>query len=290
LNSEISEGGSQASWLKDDLAAHDTTQFKVVQYHKALRSHYLGKSEGDPFAIPRGLKMWEHIGGPTVRIPRLEPAATDEILLAPRSTWKYRDAPSAPQLCRNTTDVERDRSRCRAGRNCSPIYFDAACGVGEGWCQRCAGYSVGHSNTVAVNALIERLTQGSSTQGSSTQGELHDRNCGFKCYRRDVVKALPMYGEMHRMVPSLASIEGFMTSEIPVEHHARQHGVSKYGVKRFIRGFMDMWSVYFLKNFRERPQHLMGGAAVGLGVCVIGLWAPSPALSIFPLLLRWRVQ
>ncbi len=103
---------------------------------------------------------------------------------------------------------------------------------------------------------------------------LHDHNCGFKCYRRDVVKALPMYGEMHRMVPSLGSIQGFKTAEIPVEHHARQHGVSKYGVKRFLRGFMDMWSVYFLKNFRERPQHFMGGIAIAvgaLGASMVGL-------------------
>ena len=92
--------------------------------------------------------------------------------------------------------------------------------------------------------------------------KLHDHNCGFKCYRAEVVKALPMYGEMHRMVPSLASIEGYRTTEIVVEHHPRIHGVSKYGVKRFLRGFMDMWSVFFVKNFRERPLHLMGGVAL----------------------------
>lgn len=109
---------------------------------------------------------------------------------------------------------------------------------------------------------------------------LHDHNCGFKCYRREVVKALPMYGEMHRMVPSLASIDGFKSAEIPVEHHARQHGVSKYGVKRFIRGFMDMWSVYFLKNFRERPQHLMGGIALGLGTFGAALWGLSVLMSL----------
>ncbi|MGJ8673781.1 glycosyltransferase [Rubritalea sp.] len=92
--------------------------------------------------------------------------------------------------------------------------------------------------------------------------KLHDHNCGFKCYRQEVVKDLPMYGEMHRMVPSLASIEGYRTTEIVVEHHARQHGVSKYGVKRFLRGFLDMWSVFFVKNYRERPLHLMGGWAI----------------------------
>jgi ActR/RegA family two-component response regulator len=69
---------------------------------------------------------------------------------------------------------------------------------------------------------------------------------------------------MHRMIPSLASIKGYRSTEIEVEHHARVHGVSKYGVKRFLRGFMDMQTVYFLKNFRERPLHFMGGLAVAL--------------------------
>ncbi len=111
--------------------------------------------------------------------------------------------------------------------------------------------------------------------------KLHDHNCGFKCYRLEVVKALPMYGEMHRMVPSLASIEGFKTTEIVVEHHARVHGVSKYGVKRFLRGFMDMWSVYFIKNFRERPLHLMGGIAIICLMLAVGLWGLS-LIPFFP--------
>jgi len=87
--------------------------------------------------------------------------------------------------------------------------------------------------------------------------ELHDHNCGFKCYRKEVVKSLNLYGEMHRMVPSLASINGFRSTEIVVQHHARQFGQSKYGVKRFARGFLDMLTVTFLKNYRERPLHLM---------------------------------
>ncbi|WP_411847044.1 glycosyltransferase [Roseibacillus persicicus] len=111
--------------------------------------------------------------------------------------------------------------------------------------------------------------------------KLHDHNCGFKCYRLEVVKALPMYGEMHRMVPSLASIEGFRTTEIVVEHHPRLHGVSKYGVKRFVRGFMDMWSVYFIKNFRERPLHLMGGVAM-LCAMAAGLMWLLALIPLFP--------
>ena len=91
---------------------------------------------------------------------------------------------------------------------------------------------------------------------------LHDHNCGFKCYKQEVVKNLPMYGEMHRMVPSMAFINGYRTTEIVVTHHARKHGVSKYGVERMMRGFFDMCSVYFIRTYRERPLHFMGNIAL----------------------------
>jgi CheY-like chemotaxis protein len=99
--------------------------------------------------------------------------------------------------------------------------------------------------------------------------KLHDHNCGFKCYRREVVQAIPMYGEMHRMVPSLAAIHGYRTTEIPVQHHPRSHGHSKYDFRRFLRGFLDMWTVNYLQNFRRRPFHLLGGVA--LAACVTGI-------------------
>ena len=104
--------------------------------------------------------------------------------------------------------------------------------------------------------------------------ELHDHNCGFKCYRAEVVRTLPMYGEMHRMVPSLAAMHGFRTAEIAVKHHPRRHGRSKYGLQRFLRGFLDMWTVHFLQNFRQRPMHLMGTVSLlMLGVaCFIALF------------------
>ena len=98
---------------------------------------------------------------------------------------------------------------------------------------------------------------------------LHDHNCGFKCYRREVVQAIPMYGEMHRMVPSLAAIHGYRTSEIPVQHHPRVHGRSKYDFRRFLRGFLDMWTVNYLQNFRRRPLHFLG--SVALAMCVTGV-------------------
>lgn len=116
---------------------------------------------------------------------------------------------------------------------------------------------------------------------------LHDHNCGFKCYRAEVVKSVVLYGEMHRMVPSLASIHGYRSAEIPVQHHPRLHGQSKYGVKRFLRGFMDLQTVCFLKNYGERPLHLMGGvAAISLvigatifGASAVGLLGAALAFS-----------
>lgn len=109
---------------------------------------------------------------------------------------------------------------------------------------------------------------------------LHDHNCGFKAYRKAVVKTLPMYGDMHRMVPSLASFQGFKTTEIAVEHHAREHGVSKYGWGRMIIGFMDMTTVGFLQRFRDCPMHFAGKVAGVLGFIGAGLMAGAAVAAI----------
>jgi len=118
--------------------------------------------------------------------------------------------------------------------------------------------------------------------------DLHDHNCGFKCYRRDVVESIPMYGEMHRMVPSLAAIHGYKTAEIPVKHHPRVYGRSKYGLKRFLRGFLDMWTVNFLQNFRHRPLHFFGSVAIAmigvgflLAVLLVLLPLPLKVTTVF---------
>ena len=98
--------------------------------------------------------------------------------------------------------------------------------------------------------------------------KLHDHNCGFKCYRREVVKDVHLYGEMHRFVPVLAAARGWTTGEIVVNHRARQHGKSKYGVRRILKGFLDLITVYVLTRFRQRPQHLLG--TLGLLLFTIG--------------------
>ncbi|MBC2595124.1 glycosyltransferase family 2 protein [Ruficoccus amylovorans] len=89
--------------------------------------------------------------------------------------------------------------------------------------------------------------------------QLHDMNCGFKAYRREVLPHLNLYGELHRYVPVLAHAEGFRVAEIPVRHHPREHGVSKYGWKRYIKGMLDLLTVLATTRFLDRPGHLFGG-------------------------------
>ncbi len=88
--------------------------------------------------------------------------------------------------------------------------------------------------------------------------KIHDINCGFKAYRQIVVKNIAVYGELYRFIPLLAINEGFKVGEVPVRHHPRRFGQSKYGIRRFLRGFMDLVTVLFLTNFMKRPLHLFG--------------------------------
>jgi dolichol-phosphate mannosyltransferase len=103
---------------------------------------------------------------------------------------------------------------------------------------------------------------------------LHDFNCGFKAYRREVLEEIDLYGEMHRFVPVLAAARGFKVAEITVEHHPREFGSSKYGWSRIPKGFLDLATVVFLTRFRYRPQHLLGGLGGALffvGSCMLVL-------------------
>ncbi len=87
---------------------------------------------------------------------------------------------------------------------------------------------------------------------------LHDFNCGFKAYRREVVEEVPLYGEMHRYIPVLAHFRGFKVAEVRVPHRSRKFGHSKFGPGRFIRGFFDLLTVVFLTQYTRRPLHLFG--------------------------------
>ena len=87
---------------------------------------------------------------------------------------------------------------------------------------------------------------------------LHDYGCSRKAYRAEVAKDMHLYGELHRFLPALAFIEGARITEIPVRHHARQFGQSKYGLGRTLRVVMDLLTIYFMKTFLTRPMHVFG--------------------------------
>lgn len=104
--------------------------------------------------------------------------------------------------------------------------------------------------------------------------QLHDFNCGFKAYRREVTSSIRLYGELHRFTPVLANAEGFRIAELPVKHHARKWGSSKYGWSRLTKGFLDLFTVIFLTQYRQRPMHLFGLpglVSLALGV-LLGVW------------------
>jgi dolichol-phosphate mannosyltransferase len=94
---------------------------------------------------------------------------------------------------------------------------------------------------------------------------LHDLNCGLKAYRAEVVRGLRIYGELHRFVPVLAHYRGFRVAELPVNHRPREHGRSRYGMERYLRGFLDLLTVTFMGRYRHRPLHLFGGFGLLLG-------------------------
>lgn len=96
--------------------------------------------------------------------------------------------------------------------------------------------------------------------------KLNDFNCGFKCYRREVIDNIRLYGEMHRYIPVLAADLGYRIGEIEVEHHPRVHGESKYGWERYVRGFIDLLTVLATTRWLVKPGHLFGGIGVLLGL------------------------
>lgn len=96
--------------------------------------------------------------------------------------------------------------------------------------------------------------------------DIHDFNCGFKAYRAEAIQSVEIYGELHRYIPVLLAAEGFTTAEIPVQHHRRTHGVSKYGWKRLFKGGLDLITVVVLTRYLKRPGHFFGGLGLLSGV------------------------
>ncbi|EDX83915.1 glycosyl transferase, group 2 family protein [Synechococcus sp. PCC 7335] len=134
-----------------------------------------------------------------------------------------------------------------------------------------------------ANSLIARVTG----------VRLHDYGCSLKAYRAEVLSDMHLYGELHRFLPALAYIEGARITEIPVRHHARQFGQSKYGLGRTLRVVMDLLTIYFMKTFLTRPMHVFGpfgivsisiGFAIGLYLTFVKLFL-NESIGNRPLLL-----
>lgn len=122
--------------------------------------------------------------------------------------------------------------------------------------------------------------------------DIHDFNCGLKCYRAEVLPFLSVYGEMHRYLPAQAHWAGFRVTEIAVQHHARKFGVSKFGVERFVKGFLDLLTLVLTTKYARRPLHVFG--TVGVVIAMIGFfidlwltveWFGGTPLTNRPLLL-----
>jgi hypothetical protein len=128
-------------------------------------------------------------------------------------------------------------------------------------------------------------------------------NCGLKVYRAEVLQGIRLYGELHRFIPILASYRGFRVAELPVNHRPRQHGRSRYGPERYLRGFFDLLSVTFMGRYRHRPLHLFGGVGLFMGavgfvillyLTMLKLWGHGigtrPLLTLGVLLLVVGIQ
>lgn len=122
--------------------------------------------------------------------------------------------------------------------------------------------------------------------------DLHDHDCGFKAFRREVADSLDLYGELHRYIPLLAYRQGFRIAEIPVEHHKREFGHSKFGAERYLRGLFDCLTTLFLLRYSDRPMYFFGKIGllcltVGLAICsyLTVIWFMGNSIGGRPLLM-----
>jgi glycosyltransferase involved in cell wall biosynthesis len=121
--------------------------------------------------------------------------------------------------------------------------------------------------------------------------KLNDFNCGLKAYRKDVIKTIEVYGEMHRYIPVIAKWAGFnRIGEQVVEHRARKYGVTKFGLSRFINGFLDLLSIFFVGKFGKRPMHFFGllGVLSFLLGTIIAIWMIGVKLYHISMNLTYR--
>ena len=124
-----------------------------------------------------------------------------------------------------------------------------------------SGWKKKRYDSVLTKNLPSKLFNAAARKTSGLK--LHDFNCGLKAYRKKVIKNIDVYGEMHRYIPVLAKNAGFTEiTEKVVMHQARKYGKTKYGMERFINGFLDLLSIWFLSKFGKRPMHLFGALGV----------------------------
>jgi glycosyltransferase involved in cell wall biosynthesis len=126
--------------------------------------------------------------------------------------------------------------------------------------------------------LLSRIFNGVVSRVSGLR--LHDMNCGLKAYRAEVVRNLRIYGELHRFLPVLAHDRGYRVTELVVNHRPREHGRSRYGVERYLRGFLDFLTVWFMGRYRHRPLHLFGGLGLAMGAVGSALLAYLTVLKL----------
>lgn len=110
---------------------------------------------------------------------------------------------------------------------------------------------------------------------------LNDMNCGFKAYRSEIFETVEVYGELHRYIPALASGMGFKVGEIAIQHHPRRHGKSKYGLERFVRGFIDLLTTVTITRYKQKPGHLFGGVGLAFGSVGFAILAYLASLKVF---------
>lgn len=143
-----------------------------------------------------------------------------------------------------------------------------------------SGWRINRQDTFATRKLPSQLANGLIAR--ITGVHLHDYGCALKIYRREVLEDVRLYGEMHRFVPAYAAWQGARIVEVPVNHHPRRFGQSKYGLKRTFKVLMDLWTVKMLTTFAHKPMYLFGGLGYGLlatGALLLALshwWSSSP--------------
>jgi glycosyltransferase involved in cell wall biosynthesis len=130
-----------------------------------------------------------------------------------------------------------------------------------------SGWRKARQDAALTRLLPSKIANG--LIGQVTGVRIHDYGCSLKAYRKELVQDLNLYGELHRFLPALAFIEGARITELPVRHHARRYGSSKYGLDRTFRVVMDLLTIVFIKRFLTRPMHVFG--LLGLGSMVLGM-------------------